>query len=34
MQRWAVSADGGFLGNPELSRQLRHATQPLMRFDK
>lgn len=31
-QQWALSSDGGFLANPKLSRELRHATQPLMRF--
>lgn len=31
-QQWALSADGGFLANPKLSLELRHATQPLMRF--
>lgn len=31
-QQWAVSADGGFLANPPLSKKLRHAAQPLMKF--
>jgi len=31
-QQWAVSADGGFLANPPLSKQLRKATQPMMKF--
>lgn len=31
-QQWALSSDGGFLANPKLSMELRHATQPLMRF--
>lgn len=31
-QSWGLSSDGGFLANPKLSRELRHATQPLMRF--
>jgi len=31
-QQWALSADGGYLANPKLSLELRHATQPLMRF--
>lgn len=31
-QSWAISADGGYLANPKLSKELRHATQPLMRF--
>jgi hypothetical protein len=31
-QRWAVSADGGYLANPQLSKELRVAAQPLMRF--
>ncbi len=32
MQRWAVAAEGGYLAAPELSKQLRYAAQPLMRF--
>lgn len=31
-QYWAVSADGGYLANARLSRQLRHALVPVMRF--
>jgi N4-gp56 family major capsid protein len=31
-QQWALSADGGYLANPKLSSEIRHATQPLMRF--
>lgn len=31
-QQWALSSDGAFLANPKLSREARHATQPLMRL--
>lgn len=31
-QTWAVSADGGYLANPKLSRTLRTAAQPMMKF--
>ena len=31
-QTWAVNAEGGFLANTQLSKQLRHASQPLMKF--
>ncbi len=31
-QLWAVNSLGGFLSNNELSRQIRHAAQPIMRF--
>lgn len=31
-QQWALSSDGGYLANPKLSSEIRHATQPLMRF--
>jgi len=31
-QLWAVAADGGYLNNPRLDEQLRHALEPLMRF--
>lgn len=32
MQRWAVAAEGGYLANPTLSKELRYVAQPLMRF--
>jgi N4-gp56 family major capsid protein len=31
-QLWAVNSLGGYLGNDQLSKQVRHAAQPLMRF--
>ena len=31
-QIWATSALGGYLSNNVLSKQIRHATQPLMKF--
>ena len=31
-QNWYPSADGGYLANSVLSRQIRHAAQPIMRF--
>lgn len=31
-QQWQVSADGGYLANPELSKEIRHVAQPLMLF--
>lgn len=31
-QVWAVNSLGGYLGNPELSKKIRHAAQPLMKF--
>ena len=31
-QQWAISADGGFLANTKLSKTMRHASQPLMKF--
>jgi N4-gp56 family major capsid protein len=31
-QLWAVSSLGGYLSNNELSKQIRHAAQPLMKF--
>lgn len=31
-QQWAVDADGGFLANPPLSKKLRKAAQPMMKF--
>ena len=31
-QTWMVNAEGGFLANTQLSKQLRHASQPLMKF--
>lgn len=31
-QNWGTSADGGYLANPKLSRQVRHAAQPIMKF--
>ena len=31
-QQWSASADGGYLSNNVLSRQIRHASQPIMRF--
>jgi N4-gp56 family major capsid protein len=31
-QQWQVNADGGFLSNEELSKQIRHVAQPLMQF--
>ena len=31
-QIWQVNADGGFLSNAKLSRQIRHASQPMMKF--
>lgn len=31
-QNWAVSADGGYLANTVLSREMRRAAQPLTRF--
>ena len=31
-QVWAVSADGGFLANPDLSKKMRKASQPMMKF--
>jgi len=30
--RWLINAEGGFLANTQLSRQIRHAAQPLMKF--
>ena len=30
--RWLVNAEGGFLANTQLSRQIRHAAQPQMKF--
>ncbi len=30
--RWLVNAEGGFLANTQLSRQIRHAAQPMMKF--
>lgn len=32
LQRWGVSADGGFLANPSISEKFRHSAQPMMRF--
>lgn len=32
MQAWQPAADGGYLSNPPLSRQLRHVAQPMMKF--
>ena len=31
-QVWHTSADGGYFANPKLSKSLRTATQPMMRF--
>ncbi len=31
-QLWAVNSLGGFLSNDVLSKQIRHAAQPLMKF--
>ena len=31
-QIWAVSSLGGYLSNDVLSKQIRHAAQPLMKF--
>lgn len=31
-QQWAISADGGFFANPPLSKELRKASQPMMKF--
>jgi N4-gp56 family major capsid protein len=31
-QNWVTSADGGYLANPQLSRQLRRAALPIMKF--
>jgi N4-gp56 family major capsid protein len=31
-QKWQIAAEGGYLANPDLSRQLRYVAQPLMRF--
>lgn len=31
-QQWQVAADGGYLANPELSRQIRYAAQPMTKF--
>jgi N4-gp56 family major capsid protein len=31
-QLWAVNSLGGFLSNSVLSKQIRHATQPMMKF--
>ncbi len=33
-QLWSVNSLGGFLANPTLSRKIRHAAQPLMKFKK
>jgi N4-gp56 family major capsid protein len=30
-QKWSVSADGGFFANTQLSKELRHAAQPMMK---
>lgn len=30
--KWIVDADGGYLANPELSKQLRYFAQPMMKF--
>jgi len=31
-QLWSVSADGGYFANPKLSKNLRLASQPMMKF--
>lgn len=31
-QVWQVAADGGYMANPRLSRQIRHVAQPRMKF--
>jgi len=31
-QYWQVNTAGGYLANPRLSRTIRHAAQPLMKF--
>ncbi len=31
-QQWGISADGGYFANPKLSKKLRFATQPLLKF--
>ncbi|MGI0014036.1 MAG: hypothetical protein ACREBU_11425, partial [Nitrososphaera sp.] len=31
-QQWSVSADGGFMANPPLSKKLRKSAQPMMKF--
>lgn len=31
-QLWSVSADGGYFSNAKLSKSLRHAAQPMMKF--
>lgn len=31
-QAWTPAADGGYFANPKLSKKLRHATQPLLKF--
>lgn len=31
-QSWSVNAEGGYLANPKLSKQIRHAAQPLCKF--
>lgn len=32
MQLWKVNSLGGYLSNPKLSRTIRHAAQPMMKF--
>jgi len=31
-QSWGISADGGYMANPKLSKKLRFSTQPLLKF--
>ena len=31
-QKWSVSAEGGYFANPELSKKLRSAAQPMTKF--
>ena len=31
-QVWSVNATGGYLSNPKLSKQIRHAAQPMFKF--
>ena len=31
-QLWGVSANGGYLANPKLSKTIRHAAQPMMKY--
>lgn len=33
-QKWAVSAEGGYLANPVLSRKIRHNAMPIMKFQQ